>query len=1577
MGNNSGLTEDQLELLWYLTNNEGIGLPEQEKIQPREGSGNLPLSFAQQRMWFLEELETEQALYNIPEAVRFTGKLEVGTLQRSLNYIIRRHEALRTRYAVIDGELAQVISEQYQIELDVIDISGLDEGARERLLRRLRSEEARRRFDLGRAPLVRAKLIRITEDEHVFLLTVHHINADGWSVNIIIDELASAYRSYSREDEPALKELEVQYADYAVWQRRWVTGEMLDKELAYWKEQLGGELPVLQMPTDLPRPALQTYSGERVKFKIEEWVRERLVSQCSGESVTMFMILLTVLKVLLSQYSGQKDILVGTPIAGRSRAELEPLIGCFVNTLVIRTDLSGNPTVKELLGRVKESCLAAYANQNLPFDQLVQEIQPERDLSRHPLFQVMFVLQNAAPQRPQLLPNLTVSPVEVDSTIAKFDLTLLMEEGEKQLSGALEYRTDLFKRETILRMKDHLELVLKWIATDPEGKLSELTLLTKAEREQILYEWNDTTIDYGPERCLHNIISDRAHESPDSIALEFEERWLSYEYLNQRANQMANYLRRLGVRPESRVGVCLARSIELVVALLGVMKAGGAYVPLDVSNPRERLEFMTADVEAQIVIIDEQMREAIGEVANARIISVEREREAIEEEAKQEVSGGVVPDNAMYVMYTSGSTGKPKGVINTHRGVVNRLIWMQNAYGLGTDDRVLQKTPFSFDVSVWEFFWPLMVGALLVEARPGGHKDPSYLIKVIERERITTLHFVPSMLQAFVRSDGLDKCGSLKRVICSGEALSRELEKEFHRRVGKELHNLYGPTEAAIDVSCWECRPEHEHMSVPIGRPIANTQLYILDRDLEAVLVGAGGELHISGKGLARGYWNRPDLTAEKFLPHLYSRKSGQRIYQTGDLARYLPDGNIEFIGRIDHQVKVRGFRIELGEIESTLMQHQAVKNAIVMANENPSGGKRLVGYIVCDNSSELNALELQRYLKDKIPDYMIPSSFIWLTEIPVTTNGKIDRQALLEIESTQPELEQKYEPPKNFVEEALIAIWTEALGIERIGIHDTFFSLGGDSILSVRVLALAKGKGIHISLQQLFQHQTIYELSKHLSISKINDASEIRSEPLCLVGAEDRAKLPVDIEDAYPMTMLQVGMLYHIEMLPDDPVYHNVNSYYLQIHFDEDRFRNAAQRVVERHPILRTSFDLTSYSEPFQLVHKSAFLQISVFDIRHLSKDGQEEAIQNFIIKAERHRFDITLPPLLRFYVHLRSEETIQFTLVEFHAILDGWSLHSTLEEIFTNYFALLDNREPPASTSLAVTFRDYVLKERQALKSEDAIQYWKQKLQEFRPTHLPFHSSSQVAMEKQEYDHRISTIQVPISGSLSARLIALARFATVPIKTILLAAHLKTLSLVTGQRLVTTGFSFHGRLEERDGDKVRGLFLNILPLIMKIGEGNWVDLIKRAFEAELELTRFRWYPLAAVHKKWGGDALFEVFFHFTHFHVVNDLLQSGQVQIFDFKKTEETNFALQTHCSLDLFNSQVLLELAYDQTRLNKSQMDVIEKCYLTVLNSMSEEPSACHVGLSVWEFLSEHEISVRQRSARIPQFDESFSF
>ncbi|WP_449124152.1 amino acid adenylation domain-containing protein [Pseudomonas viridiflava] len=1030
----------------------------------------LGLSYAQQRQWFLWQLDPQGTAYNMPAVLRLSGPLDIAALENSFSALIARHETLRTTFRQ-DGEQAvQII---HPARAFTLTVEQLPSGQGVEVVVQ---HEVQRPFDLEQGPLLRVRLLNLRSDEHLLILTQHHIVSDGWSMPIMVNELVRLYEGFSQGRDAQLAELSLQYADYALWQRNWMEAGEQARQLAYWKQQLGDEQPILELPADRPRPALQSHAGARLAIELDEALIEGLKNVARQQGVSLFMVLLASFQSLLHRHSGQSDIRVGVPIANRTRAETEGLIGFFVNTQVLRAGFDLHTTFNELLQQVKQTALQAQAHQELPFEQLVEALQPQRSLSHSPLFQVMFNHQNQASAEVRGVAGLQVETVEFDSYPAQFDLTLNTAEHDGGLSAGMTYATALFDRRTIERMAGHWRTLLRVICANPGQRIAELPILNDAERQQML-DWNATSAEFPSEQCIHTLIETQVQKTPDSPALIFAEQQLSYTQLNARANQLAHRLRDSGVGPDVRVGICVERSLELVIGLMAIVKAGGAYVPLDPDYPEDRLAYMMQDSGIGLLLTQTPLLARLPLPAGVQSLCLDQNGDWLDGYSTANPVNLTDPLNLAYVIYTSGSTGKPKGAGNSHRALVNRLHWMQKAYALDATDTVLQKTPFSFDVSVWEFFWPLLTGARLAVALPGDHRDPERLVQTIQQHQVTTLHFVPSMLQAFLTHQQVESCRSLKRVVCSGEALPAELAGQVLKRLPQVgLYNLYGPTEAAIDVTHWTCSPE-DVLSVPIGRPIDNLKTHILDDGLLPAAPGVAAELYLGGVGLARGYHNRAALTAERFVPDPFDEQGGGRLYRTGDLARYRHEGVIEYAGRIDHQVKIRGLRIELGEIEASLLEHPSIQEAVVIDIDGPSG-KQLAAYVVTnDQNPDVEGLRdrLRAFLKETLPDHMVPHHVVWLARMPLTANGKLDRKALPKPQSGQ--AARVYVAPVTEQEQQLAAIWAEVLKVERVGLTDDFFELGGHSLLATQLVSrIHSGLGIDIPLRLIFEKPQLNE---------------------------------------------------------------------------------------------------------------------------------------------------------------------------------------------------------------------------------------------------------------------------------------------------------------------------------------------------------------------------------------------------------------------------------------------------------------------------------------------------------------------
>ncbi|RRI37032.1 amino acid adenylation domain-containing protein [Pseudomonas aeruginosa] len=1329
------------------------------------------LSYAQQRMWFLWHLEPQSGAYNLPSAVRLNGPLDRQALERAFASLVQRHEALRTVFPRgADDSLAQAPL-QRPLEVAFEDCSGLPEAEQEARLREEAQRESLQPFDLCEGPLLRVRLIRLGEERHVLLLTLHHIVSDGWSMNVLIEEFSRFYSAYATGAEPGLPALPIQYADYALWQRSWLEAGEQERQLEYWRGKLGERHPVLELPTDHPRPAVPSYRGSRYEFSIEPALAEALRGTARRQGLTLFMLLLGGFNILLQRYSGQTDLRVGVPIANRNRAEVEGLIGLFVNTQVLRSVFDGRTSVATLLAGLKDTVLGAQAHQDLPFERLVEAFKVERSLSHSPLFQVMYNHQPLVADIEALdsVAGLSFGQLDWKSRTTQFDLSLDTYEKGGRLYAALTYATDLFEARTVESMARHWQNLLRGMLENPQASVDSLPMLDAEERYQLLEGWNATAAQYPLQRGVHRLFEEQVERTPTAPALAFGEERLDYAELNRRANRLAHALIERGVGADRLVGVAMERSIEMVVALMAILKAGGAYVPVDPEYPEERQAYMLEDSGVQLLLSQSHLKLPLAQ--GVQRIDLDRGAPWFEDYSEANPDIYLDGENLAYVIYTSGSTGKPKGAGNRHSALSNRLCWMQQAYGLGVGDTVLQKTPFSFDVSVWEFFWPLMSGARLVVAAPGDHRDPAKLVALINREGVDTLHFVPSMLQAFLQDEDVVSCTSLKRIVCSGEALPADAQQQVFAKLPQAgLYNLYGPTEAAIDVSHWSCVEEGKD-TVPIGRPIANLACYILDGNLEPVPVGVLGELYLAGRGLARGYHQRPGLTAERFVASPFV--AGERMYRTGDLARYRADGVIEYAGRIDHQVKLRGLRIELGEIEARLLEHPWVREAAVLAVD----GRQLVGYVVLESEGGDWREALAAHLAKSLPEYMVPAQWLALERMPLSPNGKLDRKELPAPEVSVAQA--GYSAPRNAVERTLAEIWQDLLGVERVGLDDNFFSLGGDSIVSIQVVSRARQAGLQLSPRDLFQHQNIRSLALAAK-----------------AGAATAEQGPASGEVA----LAPVQRWFFEQSIPNRQ--HWNQSLLLQARqpLDGDRLGRALERLQAQHDALRLRF-----REERGAWHQAYAEQAGEPLWRRQA--GSEEALLALCEEAQRS-LDLEQGPLLRALLVDMADGSQRLLLVIHHLAVDGVSWRILLEDL-QRLYADLDADLGPRSSSYQAWSRHL---HEQAGARLDELDYWQAQLHD-APHALPC-ENPHGALENRHERKLVLTLDAERTRQLLQE--APAAYRT-QVNDLLLTALARATCRWSGDASVLVQLEGHGREdlgEAIDLSRTVGWFTSLFPL-------------------------------------------------------------------------------------------------------------------------------------------------------------------
>ncbi|MCP4660215.1 MAG: amino acid adenylation domain-containing protein, partial [bacterium] len=1395
---------------------------------PRDGG--LPLSFAQERLWFLDRYEPDSPIYNVPVIYQLTGRLSPPALAGSLRAVVERHETLRTTFR--EGP-RQHVAVEVAVELPRVDLRRLSAVSRRAAAGLLAADEARRPFDLAAGPLLRAVLLRLEDQEHRLLLTFHHIISDAWSLEILDRELAAFYQALTSGDSrTGLPELPVQYADFAGWQRRWLAGAVLEEQLAYWRERFAGTPAALELPADRPRPPVPSHRGATVSRKLPGALAETLRSLGHRQGATLFMTLLAGFLTLLHRYTGQRDLVVGTPVANRGRREIEGLIGLFLNTLVLRVDLTDDPGSDELLSRVREAALGAYAHQDLPFERLVEELRPERDLSRSPLFQVLFAVHRA--RHRELGPDLPIRRVGVENRSAKFDLTLFLTETGSELVAGVSYATDLFDRVTIERLLAHLGRLLAAIVEVPERRLSELPLLARGEEHALLLEWNDTASDDGPGVCVHELIARQVMRRPEAVAVVHDQRVLSYGELGRRAEELEQQLRRLGIGPDDVVALFLERSPELLVGMLGILAAGGAYLPLDPAYPASRLSYMLADAGTWVILTQESLRDRLRDVLDPSprpsplggrlwkhlLLSPRGEGAPTHaedtpthaEEAPTHPGG---PDNLAYVIYTSGSTGKPKGVEIRHSSLTNLVCWYQRLNKLSPDDRVTQIAAPAFDGSVKEF-WPVLVagGSLHI---PGEETriSPPALLRWLAREAVTVT-YLPTPLAEAVLSEPWPEAMALRALHAGGDRLLRRPADDL----GCTVYNLYGPTENTVVTTAGAVPPREPGLPA-IGRPITNTAVYVVDRQLRPVPVGVTGELAIRGVGLARGYTRRPALTAERFLPDPFSGEPGRRLYRTGDLVRWRGHGRLEFLGRIDHQVKVRGYRIELGEIEVVLGDHPEVAEAVVMPRRD-----RLVAWVVPADGAAPAADELRRFLADKLPETMVPGMFSLLEELPLLPNGKVDRKSLPEPAAGAPR--EGMVAPRGPVEEILAGIWSEVLEIGEVGIDDDFFELGGHSLRATRVMSRAStALGVELPLRLLFEKPTVAAMA--VEVEKLSAADR---------GSSPEPLIPVPRTGSLPLSFAQERLWFLHQLEPESTAYNATSGQSFKGALVPEALRRAFEEIVRRHEVLRTTF-ATVDEQPVQVISPPGEHPLPVVDLARLSeRDRRVELGRRFRGEATRP-FDLRRGPLFRStLLRLAGDEHV-LLLSRHHIVFDGWSVGIVLRELAALYrvFAAGPDGRTVASPlePLPIQYADFASWQRRHLRDEvleEQLAFWRARLE--RPQRL-----ARLAVDRPRDEAVASPAAAHLfrlSAATSEALRGLSRRQGATLFMTLVAAFQALLHRHTGAPAVVVGAPTAGR-SRHEIEPLIGFFVNLQLLRADFsGDFTFRQLLDRVRDTTLE---------------------------------------------------------------------------------------------------------------------------------------------
>ncbi|HET7463473.1 MAG TPA: amino acid adenylation domain-containing protein, partial [Longimicrobium sp.] len=1438
-------------------------------VEPAPREGRVPLSFAQQRLWFLEQMGGVGSAYHIPTRLRLRGELDRAALARALDRIVERHEALRTTFAQVDGVPEQRIAPaDAGFQLAEHDLNGVADAAAE--LGRVAAREARAPFDLERGPLIRGRLVRLAADDHLLLLTLHHIVSDGWSMGVLTRELSTLYDAFRRGEPDPLPPLEVQYADYAIWQRRWVEGPVLREQAEYWTQTLAGAPELLELPTDHPRPAERDHAGASLPVELDEALTAGLKALSRRHGATLFMTLLAGWAAVLGRLSGQDDVVVGTPTANRGRREVEGLIGFFVNTLALRVDLSGAPTVAELLERVKARALGAQQHQDIPFEQVVERVDPARSLAHHPLFQVMFTWQNAPGRRPEG-PGLAQAPLErPEHATAEFDLTLTLSERGGKIAGSVEYATSLFARETVERWVGYLRRVLEEMAADESRPVERLALMPPSERQRVVEEWNRTAAAY-PESCIHELFEAQARRAPDAAAVVFEDEQLTRAELNRRANRLAHHLRSLGVGPDVRVGICVERSPEMVVGLLAVLKAGGAYVPLDPSYPDDRLRYMLVDSAPAAVLtqahLGGRMRALVAEAAaqaatgggkEAGVPLLRLDADAGAWAHRPETDpprAGLLPAHPAYVIYTSGSTGAPKGVVVEHRSVCGQLAAVRGAFGTTANDRVLQFVSVTFDVSVEEIFGALLGGAAVVLRDDGWVEGARAFWERCERHRVTLVDLPTRFWQLLLDDPAAAVPACLRLLVIGGEAVEPGALREWFGRAGHRprLLNAYGPTETTINATLQEV-PDDPGAWRAVGRPMANTRVYVLDARGEPVPVGVAGELCIGGAGVARGYLGRAELTAERFVADPFGPQPGARLYRTGDLVRWRADGALEYLGRNDRQVKIRGFRIEPGEIEARLLEHAGVREAAVVTREDAPGEKRLVAYWVGEAAG---AEALRAHLRERLPEYMVPAAYVRLEQWPLTPSGKLDHRALPAPEGDA-YAAGEYEAPVGETEQVLAGIWAEVLRVPRVGRHDNFFELGGHSLLVVQVIARLRRRGLHADVRTVFVAPTLAALAAELAVESPEvevpangipaGCERITPEMLPLVTL-DQAQIDAvvagvpggaaNVQDIYPLARLQEGVLFHHLMSTEGDPYLSAILYGFESRERLDRYLDAFQAVVDRHDILRTSVAWEGLPEPVQVVWRKATLEVEEVALDPAAGAAVEQLRARF--DPRHYRIDVRRAPLVRARIaHDPVDGRWLLLLLDHHLSGD----HTGKEVMESEIEAFVAGRADTLPEPLP--FRDYVARSRLGVSEEEHRAFFTELLGDVDEPTAPFG-----LLDVRGDGSGIAVARLRVDGGLAGRLRERARALGASAASVFHVAWAQVLARTSGRDDVVFGTVLVGRMHGGEGaDRVMGPFINTLPIRLRVGEIGAEAGVRQAHALLAKLLRHEHASLALAQR-------------------------------------------------------------------------------------------------------------------------------
>jgi len=1506
------------------------------------------LSPQQKRLWNLHE---QGSTISNCLVIRLKGPVCLETLQLAITTLTGDHEIFRSTLQKFE-ELVfplQVVREGDLLTLSVFDLGEMDEELKWSEITKLINDVKETTFNHEGGPLLRAVLARLDEEESLLVMTASAFCSDSWTLKSLVEKLANHYSA-------ALKGAEVddevlEYGQYAEWQNE-LLSEMEEEEKSYWTNQALFPLTESNLPLAKSQEVQATGEIKSFPWALDQAVASNLVALAAQEGTSVEGFLFACWQLLLSRLSEKSDFVVGLGVGGRDFEELEDSLGVYGKYIPIKSLVQEQTPfisyLKEITNLIEKG---KEWQSSFWFEDLNHSVDVVERLDHFP---VAFDYLDA--QQLQKQGEVEFSIYELFVSIDRFDLRLSCLHLPEELKLELTYDGNRYDLQAIQELASYYSELLNQAVKSVDSSLIDLELLDEVHKHQMIVKWNDTSMKL-PGQFIHNAFEEQVTKTPNNVAVVFQSEHLTYGELNTLANRLAHRLRKMGVGANSLVALCADPSLELVVGILGVLKSGGAYLPIDSSYPTERIKYMLEDSQAPVLLTQQHIALSLPE-HGSQVFILDSDEAELNEESTDNPKVEQTPDQLAYVIYTSGSTGRPKGTLIRHAGLSNYLEWAVHYYEVEKGEGAPLHSSIAFDLTVTTLFAPLMTGKKVVLVKQDNSLEG--LVAVLREHReFSFIKLTPAHLKLLSQKLTPQEVeGMFRKMIIGGEALNAH-DIEFWCTNAPEtvLYNEYGPTEAVVGSMVYKIPTDVELAGpVLIGHPIVNAQIYLLDKNLKPVPVGVTGEIYIGGAGVARGYLNQPELTEKSFLVNPF--REDDRLYKTGDLGRYQTDGNIEYLGRLDEQVKIRGYRIELSEIESALTKHPLVLNNVVVALEDVPGEKRLVAYIVADEQVKLGAQELRNFLGEFLPSYMLPTAFVRITELPLSSNGKVDKKALPYPDQSLLDTGEDFIASRTEKEEMLVGVWTQVMGVEKIGIDDNYFTLGGDSIRSIQVIARAQERGIEFTVEDMFNYPTIRSLLHHLSTVEYNAINSEFTEPFGMLSAIDIRKVPSGIVDAYPLTLLQEGMIFHSEFSPDTPIYHDITSLHIEAPFEADFLRDAIDYVVQRHATLRTSYDLTTFSKPIQLVHEKGVIDFKIDDITHFSYEEQETYVRNWLEEDKGRGFDWRKLPLLRFHVHRRSEESFQFTVSFHHAILDGWSEATMLMEMFRYYLKLV-NGEMPKVENLGATFRDFVQLEQSAIG--DSRKYWDEKLQNISLMKLPRWKEVEENNLLDPHNREIHVLEVPISNEVSESIKKLAISLAVPLKNVLLSAHMRVLNLLSNQSDVLTCVVSAGRPEYSDGDSVLGLFINSLPFRMNLDGGTWSDLVLDTFETEREALPYRRYPMAEIKRNQGGQTLSETLFYFTHYHVYNGLEELPGIKVLSNYLYEETSFPLASNFFLDPFTNHVHLKVKCDTNVLEMEQIEQIGQYYLKVLSSMANDPESRYEQVDLLSEEERHKISV----------------